>query len=491
MPKKPTYEELLQKVKALEEEKCALLKESGIDAGEAGFGEKGAVKRHEDSLRETDSLGAIINVEELQSIMDDFHSLTGMVTAILDIDGTIIESTGWQDICTKFHRIHPETSQNCTESDLYLAKNIKPGEYIKYQCKNGLWDVVTPLYIGNKHLGNIYTGQFFYDDDLVDEQKFIRQAETYGFDKDAYLDAFHRIPRYSAKVIDHLMNFLVKFTSYISNVSYVNLKLEKEIKERQKLQAQLAQANEELEHRVQERTRALEKTHVQLLHAAKHSAIGRLSASIAHEFSNPLHCVTVVLRSMENSASLSEKEKKLLSVTLKECVRMKDLIDGLRDYHRPTSGKTMMVEIHSILEEILMICKKDFRTREITVHKKFADHLPAVAVVVDQIKQVFLNLFNNAADACEGGGEISVVTERRGQNIVVSIEDSGSGISTANLLHIFEPFFTTKPESKGTGIGLSVSYGIVKKHGGRIDVESEPGKGSKFYVILPFEASKE
>jgi signal transduction histidine kinase len=487
MAKKPSYEELLQKVKALEAEKCAWLKESGIGAGKAEF----EAQKNEDSLGEADRLGGIINIEELQSIMDDFHSLTGMVTAILDMDGNVIEATGWQDICTKFHRIHPETARNCTESDLYLIKNIKPGEYIKYHCKNGLWDVVTPLYIGNKHLGNIYTGQFFYDDDLIDEQKFIQQAETYGFDKDSYLDAFHRIPRYSAKVINHLMSFLVKFTSYISNVSYVNLKLEKEIKERQKLQAQLAEANEELEHRVQERTRALEKTHAQLLHAEKHSAIGRLSASIAHEFNNPLHCIMVVLSGMETGTSLSGKEKKLVSVALKECQRMKDLIDSLRDFNRPTSGKAIQVEVHSILDELLMICDKDFRNRNITIQKKYADHLPAVSAVVDQIKQVFLNLFNNAADACEGGGDISVITERHGQSIVVCIEDSGSGISTANLPHIFEPFYTTKPASKGTGLGLSVSYGIVKKHGGRIDVESEPGKGSKFSVILPLKVPKE
>ena len=99
-----------------------------------------------------------------------------MVTAILDLKGNVIEATGWQDICTKFHRINPRTAQSCTESDLYLAKNIKPGDYAEYRCKNGLWDVVTPLYIDNKHMGNIYTGQFFYDDDLVDENEFIQQA---------------------------------------------------------------------------------------------------------------------------------------------------------------------------------------------------------------------------------------------------------------------------------------------------------------------------
>jgi PAS domain S-box-containing protein len=244
MPLKPTYEELLQKIKALEEEKNTWWKESADETTE--FRELGPAEKKGDFLTEAGSLGTIINVGGLQSIMDDFHSLTGMVTAILDMNGTVIESTGWKDICTKFHRVHPETALNCTESDLYLVKNIKPGEYLKYRCKNGLWDVVTPLYIGNMHLGNIYTGQFFYDDDVVDEQKFIRQAETYGFDKETYLDAFHRIPRYSREVIDHLMNFLVKFTSYISNVGYANMTLSMEIKERKRAEDQLRESREQL-----------------------------------------------------------------------------------------------------------------------------------------------------------------------------------------------------------------------------------------------------
>ncbi len=111
------------------------------------------------------------------------------------------------------------------------------------------------------------------------------------------------------------------------------------------------------------------------------------------------------------------------------------------------------------------------------------------AYVADQLKQVFLNLLNNAADACEGGGMITITTEAiSGENIAVNIEDNGAGISPANLAHIFEPFFTTKPELKGTGLGLSVSYGIIKKHGGYIDVKSELGKGSKFSVFLPVES---
>jgi len=218
MVDKPTYEELEQRVKDLEQENRQLLKRCAeIEPG---------------MIPEDMDLKSIINVDEIQSILDDFHYLTNMVTAVLDMNGEVIESTGWQDICAKFHRVNHETAINCTNSDLYLLKNLKPGEYVEYQCKNGLWDVVTPLFVGTKHLGNIFTGQFFYDDDEVDENFFIKQAEKYGFDKELYIDAFRRVPRYEKETIKHLMSFLVKFTIYISKISLANIQLSREIKNR-------------------------------------------------------------------------------------------------------------------------------------------------------------------------------------------------------------------------------------------------------------------
>ena len=191
-------------------------------------------------------LDTIINVEEIRSIMDNFNKLTNMVTAIVDVNGKVIEATGWQDICVKFHRAHPQALAACTESDLYLAKNLKPGEYVGYKCKSGLWDVVTPLYVANKHLGNIYTGQFFYDDEQIDEEFFIKQAETYGFDKTSYLAALRRVPKYSRETVDHLMGFLVKLTTYISKIGFANMQLEREIRERKRAEEALRESETSL-----------------------------------------------------------------------------------------------------------------------------------------------------------------------------------------------------------------------------------------------------
>jgi len=191
-------------------------------------------------------LSNILDLPAVQSLMEDFTKLTDMVTAILDLQGNVLVATGWQDICTQYHRIHPETARACTESDLFLAQHLKAGEYVAYECKNRLWDVVTPLIMGGKHVGNIYTGQFFYEDEAVDEQIFIDQAAKYGFDQEAYLSALRRAPRLSRERVKTLMDFLTKFSALVSKLSYSNLKLAKAMFDQQQSEAALRESEETL-----------------------------------------------------------------------------------------------------------------------------------------------------------------------------------------------------------------------------------------------------
>jgi PAS domain S-box-containing protein len=191
-----------------------------------------------------EDLSSILDTPAVQSLMEDFTLLTGMVMAILDLQGKVLVATGWQDICTQFHRIHPQAAENCTASDLFLAHNLRPGEYVAYKCQNHLWDVATPLFIGGKHVGNVYTGQFFYDDEPVDEQLFIDQAANYGFDQELYLSALRRVPRISRARVKPLMDFLTKFSAMVSKLSYSNLKLAQAMSEQQRIEATLRQSEE-------------------------------------------------------------------------------------------------------------------------------------------------------------------------------------------------------------------------------------------------------
>lgn len=197
-------------------------------------------------------LSNFLDVPSIQSLMEDFTRLTGMATAIVDLKGTVLVASGWQDICTKFHRMHPDTARHCTESDLYLSQNLKVGEYVAYKCKNGLWDVVTPFFVGGKHLGNIFTGQFFYEDEPMDIPTFESQAARYGFDNEKYMAALLRVPRFSRGTINTLMDFLIKFSDVFSKLNYSNLKLAKAMLENKHIEDQLRNVNEALGERLAE-----------------------------------------------------------------------------------------------------------------------------------------------------------------------------------------------------------------------------------------------
>ena len=161
-------------------------------------------------------LASLLDLQALQLLLEEFHRLNSVPLAILDLQGRVLVAVGWQEVCTRFHRVHPETAQNCIESDLFLSGRVKPGEYVAYQCKNGLWDVITPMTVEGVHVGNLFTGQFFYDDQEPDLQFFAGQAVACGFDKDAYLQSVARVPRLSRERVGMVMNFLVKLIALLT-----------------------------------------------------------------------------------------------------------------------------------------------------------------------------------------------------------------------------------------------------------------------------------
>ncbi|MFA5079399.1 MAG: PAS domain S-box protein, partial [Dehalococcoidia bacterium] len=188
-------------------------------------------------------LADILDIDAIQSIMDDFHRLTNISAWILDLEGKILVSTGWRDICTRFHRVNPETCTNCVESDTQLSEGVAPGTFKIYKCKNNMWDLVTPIAVGNKHIGNLFLGQFLFDDEAVDDALFRSQARRYGFNEEEYLAALERVPRLSRQTLDSAMAFYSKFAHMISTLSHSNIQLARSLTEKNNLLSAL-QASE-------------------------------------------------------------------------------------------------------------------------------------------------------------------------------------------------------------------------------------------------------
>ena len=164
------------------------------------------------------SLKDLIDIPTYQRLSESFTQLTGMGTAILDLDGEILTASGWQKICTEFHRKNPKTASRCLESDTVLARQTASGKtYNIYRCKNGLVDVAVPIIIEKNHIGNLFTGQFLFDPPDIDF--FTQQAEEFGFNKDSYLESLFKVPIFSMDKVELAMNFLIDLTVVIGKTS--------------------------------------------------------------------------------------------------------------------------------------------------------------------------------------------------------------------------------------------------------------------------------
>jgi len=187
-------------------------------------------------------LSDIIDCEKIQKLMDELYQVTHIGIGIIDLNGKVLVGTGWQDICMKFHRTNPESCRLCIESDLELSRNVLPGTFKQYRCKNNMWDIATPIMLGERHVGNIFLGQFLLDDEIPDYEAFRQQARRYGFNEQEYLAALDRVPRWSRELVNATMSFYAAFAGMIGNLSYSNIKLANALEERKRAEEALQES---------------------------------------------------------------------------------------------------------------------------------------------------------------------------------------------------------------------------------------------------------
>ena len=167
-------------------------------------------------------LASLIDLDRVQRLCDSLSEAFDVALAVLDLSGNILIATGWQDICTRYHREHPDTLRGCLESDLRINRRLLEGlgqsEHYAYRCSNGLWDVAFPLVVAGEHVANVYTGQFFFEDDDVDRAAFAERARRLGFDESAYLEALDRVPVISHAHLQKTMGFLADFVNMLGEM---------------------------------------------------------------------------------------------------------------------------------------------------------------------------------------------------------------------------------------------------------------------------------
>ena len=254
--------------------------------------------------------------------------------------------------------------------------------------------------------------------------------------------------------------------------------------EKEKRAAELAAANKELLFQNEER----EKMQEHLIVQDRLASIGQLVSGIAHEMNNPLTGVIGFSELLMKRTDLPDDAKADLKIVNGEAQRTARVVKGLLIFARKQKTEKESLDINSIIQSVLQLRSYEYKVSNIEVDTQLAPELPQVLGNNGQLQQVFINLIVNAEQAmleAHNKGTLTIVTERVGDIIKASITDDGPGISPENMKKLFTPFFTTKEVGKGTGLGLSICYGIVTEHGGKIYVESEPGKGTTFVVELP------
>ncbi len=420
-------------------------------------------------------LTELIDVEEFRRLCESFTAQTRAVLALLDLEGNIIVATGWQDICTKFHRVHPVTAQRCRESDTILAGKLRQrAKYNVYQCKNGLIDVAFPIIIEDKHIANFFTGQFFFE--KPDKKFFIQQAEEFGFDKETYLKALDNVPVISEDKIRSMMEFFTLLVNLVTRMGVT--------------QKQLKDINETLEQRIESAVNELRKKDQLMILQNRQAAMGEMISNIAHQWKQPLNNLGIILQSMslEYSGGLLTPEE--LEADQKKCFElisfMSQTVDDFR-YFFLTDKLKENFGIRQAVTRTLGLLSASLLENNIKVKVEPGDEVQ-VSGYPNEYAQVLLNLLGNARDVFIerkiAAPLITIDIFTRAGQAVTTINDNGGGIPLEVLNQVFDPFFTTKLPDKGTGIGLFLSKNIIEKRmGGSLTVDNHD-TGARFKIEM-------
>jgi signal transduction histidine kinase len=237
---------------------------------------------------------------------------------------------------------------------------------------------------------------------------------------------------------------------------------------------------------LQQRMVQLQEAQAQLVQSTKMAAIGNLAAGVAHEVNNPMTIIMGFAEVMVEEAPADSSQRRDLQRILVEARRIRRIIHALLDYSQQTKPHRRPVDVNKMVHSARLMLDEQIPCNGIVVEEAYASDLDPLSLDADQVQQALLNIMTNAVQAMPQGGRLCIGTRRVGAEIAITVTDTGGGMSAELQEHVFDPFFTTNPAER-VGLGLSVSLGIVREHGGRIEVQSRKGQGSAFTVWLPQE----
>ena len=223
----------------------------------------------------------------------------------------------------------------------------------------------------------------------------------------------------------------------------------------------------------------------QLIQAEKLSSIGLLAAGVAHEVNTPLAVISSQAQILQKQMPADDPQARTVDKIIKQSFRASEIVNSLLKFSRVSGSEYLELDLNRVIRETLSLVEPMLRASSISLNAQFSSSVPPLYGNPGRLQQVFMNLIMNARDAMPRGGELTLATECENSTIYVEVSDNGEGIPADHLSKIFDPFFTTKAKSRGTGLGLAVTYGIIQEHSGKIAVESAPGQGTTFRLEFP------
>lgn len=233
--------------------------------------------------------------------------------------------------------------------------------------------------------------------------------------------------------------------------------------------------------------RELQDSFEQLKRADRLSAVGQLSAGLAHEIRNPLASIEGAVDVLEKDQGSGDRKAEFLSIIKKECRRLNGLLSNLLDFARPRQPRIKVMHVRKVIDSVVSLAAHTGERKGVSIQVRVPEDLPTIKGDIEQLQQVILNLTLNAIQAMPEGGNITLAAEQANEQFAIRVVDEGSGVEEEDVDRIFDPFYTTKPA--GTGLGLAVAHQIIRQHGGVIKAERNPEKGMTFSVLLPLDRS--
>ncbi len=441
-------------------------------------------------------LKEMVDVPEVQSLMNSLYRLTKMPSVIRDENGHVLATAGSWEMCDVFHRKHPGAVKHCHENIACLSRGIAQGSFKLLKCKNNLCAMATPIFANGRLAGNVYCGHFFLTHEQPDEKVFLTQARRYGFDETRYIDAMRRIPVFDKDVIADIVAGYALVGNTMAAKGNASHMLQQRLDEQRAVLATVEERDRELLRTNRNLKKALQELRVaqlSLIDQERHHALSTMASGIAHDFNNSLAVIQGYSDLLLNNQAIlddGETTRSYIGNIHQAACKAAATVRCLRKFYQPRNiGAQQQMDLNRVIDEALTMSRPRWRSQaraqdaEIKVVRKL-DEIPPISGNEAELHELMSNLIFNAVDAMPAGGTLSVKTFHDDEHVYMHVSDTGIGMSDDVRDHCLNPFFTTRKET-GSGLGLSVAQGVVKRHNGEMLIDSAPNHGTTFEIRFP------